>query len=312
MARKIVDPKTGARVADPSFTGMALSSGSTGSSWPEVRSQYQKGLRSAEFNRRGVPSELKNYLTGKTNKLSEDFDEPTISKGGDVRYTRTLKTIPKSDFDKKDKTVNTPMDKMPTKGANVPIPKGKLRNVSEKGDAPEFTNPSKVRTKTSAAMTGGKRGLTRATNPKGGLGAAKVRTDVKSPASSREGKLFKAYAGTTVTGDSHIGKSSTDIKSYKQDYKSQRKEYRKEGNIEGAKLTGMEVKQARQAQKFAARGESGKNKHYTDSNYRKTTGNTSRIAPDYKNSADNAANRNTMEAKLNAISAKPTNRTNMY
>ena len=42
---KIVDPKTGARVADPEFVGQKLTSGGTGTSWPEVRSKYQKGQR---------------------------------------------------------------------------------------------------------------------------------------------------------------------------------------------------------------------------------------------------------------------------
>ena len=129
---------------------------------------------------------------------------------------------------------------------------------------------------------------------------------------NREQKLHKAYAGTSVLGESHIGKTSTDIKSYKNDMKSQRREYRKEGNVEGIAATSMEVKQSRQAQRFAARGEKGKNVHFTDKNYQKTTGKTSRISPDYRNSAENAANRNTMQSKLDAISAKPKNKTSMY
>ena len=125
---------------------------------------------------------------------------------------------------------------------------------------------------------------------------------------NRQEKQFKAYAGTSVLGESHIGKTAQDLNAYKKEYKSQRKEYRKEGNAEGVAATSMEVKQARQAEKFVK----GNQTHFNDENYRKTTGKTSRIAPDYRNSAENAANRNTMQAKLNAISAQPKNKTNMY
>ena len=125
---------------------------------------------------------------------------------------------------------------------------------------------------------------------------------------NRQEKQFKAYAGTSVLGESHIGKTAQDLNAYKKEYKSQRKEYRREGNAEGVAATGMEVKQARQAEKFVK----GKQIHFNDKNYQNTTGKTSRIAPDYRKSAENAANRNTMQAKLDAISAKPKNNTSMY
>lgn len=124
----------------------------------------------------------------------------------------------------------------------------------------------------------------------------------------RQEKLFKAYAGTSVLGESHIGKTAQDLNAYKKEYKSQRREYRKEGNLEGVAATGMEVKQARQAEKFVK----GKQTHFNNPNYRKTTGKTSAIALDYRDSAQNAANRNTMQAKLNAIAAKPKNNTSLY
>lgn len=317
---KIVDPKTGARVADPSFVGASLSSGGTGTSWPEVRSQYQKGQRSAEFNRKGVPAELKSYLTGKTDKLSEDFDEPIIRSGGDVTYSRTAKNKPvvKEDNVKtSDDLIKLPVKnaKQAIKSASVKGPKTIKSRESEKPSdfiSPGVEKKSRVKTSTFAAKTGGGDGLVRSRGGSEGLGSARVvntENKLKNKAGyNRQEKQFKAYAGTSVLGESHIGKSAQDLKEYKKEYQSQRKAYRKEGNLEGVAATGMEVRQARQAERFAK----GNQTHFNDENYKKTTGKTSRIALDYRDSAQNAANRNTMQSKLDAISAKPKNNTNLY
>jgi hypothetical protein len=211
MARKIVDPKTGARVADPEFVGAKLTSGSTGSSWPEVRSQYQKGLRSAEFNRRGVDPELKSYLTGKTNKLSEDFDEPMISSGGDVRWTKTLKNPPKADF-------NPTMAKMPTK------------------------RPTKIETNKSLKGPQAKKTATQ-----GWFGDINPNT---AGTSNKQLKQFASYASKTNLGESFIAKPKTAINEYKGEMKSQRKQYIKEGNKAGVKATTADIRQARSAAKF--------------------------------------------------------------
>jgi hypothetical protein len=222
---------------------------------------------------------------------------------------------------------DAPRDPGKPSASDVKQSRGKMTPKSpvEKSN---FTDPgraNKETVKTSRALTGGGNGLVKAKNPKvatagatrsttAQLGAGRViNTENKGKLGyNREQKLHKAYAGTSVLGESHIGKTSTDIKSYKNDMKSQRKEYRKEGNTEGVAATTMEIRQSRKAENFAARGEKGKNVHFTDKNYQKTTGNPGRISNDYKKSADNAANRNTMQAKLDAISKKPTNRTNMY
>jgi hypothetical protein len=215
---KIVDPKTGARVADPDFAGAKLTSGSTGSSWPEVRSQYQKGLRSAEFNRKGLDPELKNYLTGKTNKLSEDFDEPAISSGGDVRWTKTLKTAPKADFNREDRPTNTPMAKMPTKKA--------------------------TKIETSNTLKGPKE---RKTATQGWFGDYVPST---KGASNKQLKQFASYASKTNLGESFIASPKSSIDQYKGEMKSQRKQYIKEGNKAGVKATTADIRQARSAAKF--------------------------------------------------------------
>lgn len=201
--------------------------------------------------------------------------------------------------------------------SDVKPSRGVLKSKTTDVNRPEFVAPSaqqktKTRTSTSAAMTGGGDGLVKAKNPKGGLGSARVTNTEKSSRDkmgyNRKKEQFEAYAGTSVLGESHIGKSASDINAYKKDMKSQRREYRKEGNLEGIAATSMEINQSRKAAKFAK----GNQTHFNDENYKKTTGKTSRIALDYRDSAQNAANRNTMQAKLNAVSAKPKNNTNLY
>ena len=294
---KIVDPKTGARVADPSFVGASLSSGGTGTSWPEVRSQYQKGQRSAEFNRKGVPAELKSYLTGKTNKLSEDFDEPVIRSGGDVSYTRTAKSSKMGEF--KDTPKNEKMTKMPTNKATIQTPKGKLKEmkIQEFG---EFKGPSSVttKTKTSAAMTGGGNKLVRAKNPSGSLGAARVTTEKTkaAPGYNRERKQFEAFAKPLPSGGSlNVMEDTSPVIKRAQAEASQLKSaYRKEGNREGVKMMGAEAKQLGRAAKFA------------DKMYEKGGGDyfTRDMVKGFRGSDANPANQNTIERQQKLINSR--------
>jgi hypothetical protein len=213
---KIVDPKTGARVADPSFVGASLSSGGTGTSWPEVRSQYQKGQRSAEFNRKGVPAELKSYLTGKTNKLSEDFDEPVIRSGGDVSYTRTAKSSKMGEF--KDTPKNEKMTKMATMKPTKIATGGSLKQAKPKSTATE-----------------------------GWFGDYVPST---KGVSNKQLKQFASYASKSNLGESFIASPKSSIDQYKGEMKSQRKQYAKEGNMAGVKATTADIRQARSASKF--------------------------------------------------------------
>jgi hypothetical protein len=210
---KIVDPKTGARVADPSFVGASLSSGGTGTSWPEVRSQYQKGQRSAEFNRKGVPAELKSYLTGKTNKLGEDFDEPFITSSGIVQYHRTAKTSKMGEFKDTEK-----MAKMAT------------------------MKPAKI-------ATGGslKQQKPKSTATEGWFGDYVPST---KGVSNKQLKQFASYASKSNLGESFIASPKSSIDQYKGEMKSQRKQYAKEGNMPGVKATTADIRQARSASKF--------------------------------------------------------------
>lgn len=75
------DPLTGARIADPTLIGATPKSGGTVSSWPEVRKLYQSGKLNEDFEGRTLNKEVKSYLEGKTDKLSDiEFEEPILHK----------------------------------------------------------------------------------------------------------------------------------------------------------------------------------------------------------------------------------------
>jgi hypothetical protein len=85
------DPSTGARIADPEKYGNNLvgpSGESQVSSWPVVREAYKAGKYGA---RRFTGNEFKydprveKYLKGETDILSEDIDEPMITKRTDPK-----------------------------------------------------------------------------------------------------------------------------------------------------------------------------------------------------------------------------------
>lgn len=208
---------------------------------------------------------------------------------------------------------NVELNKMSTKKPVIKTKPGRLKQLKDQEERPGFDAPgveTKTVSKTRAAMTGGGDKLVRAKNPKGNLGAARVTTESNKGkiGYNRQEKLFKSYAGTSVLDESHIGKSAQDINAYKKEMKSQRRAYRREGNLEGVAATGMEVRQARQAERFVK----GKQTHFNDENYQKTTGKTTKIAEDYRDSSQNAANRNTMQSKLAAVSARGKNNTSLY
>jgi hypothetical protein len=123
---------------------------------------------------------------------------------------------------------------------------------------------------------------------------------------NKEEKRFKAYVGKTATDDSFEGMLSKDIKKYRQEAKSIRADYRKQPDSDvksmGKAAMTSEIRQSRKAQAFAKDAEKGKTKFFTDKNYKGP------IVRDYRESSQNAANRNTMDAKLKSIGAKESKR----
>lgn len=73
------DPLTGARIADPTLVGVEPASGGKVSSWPEVRKLYKSGKLNEDLEGRTLNKDVKSYLEGKTDKLSDiEFEEPIL------------------------------------------------------------------------------------------------------------------------------------------------------------------------------------------------------------------------------------------
>jgi hypothetical protein len=134
---------------------------------------------------------------------------------------------------------------------------------------------------------------------------------------NREQALFEAKAGTSASGIDFSNMSAADIKSKKQELKQDRRDYRKSSlgsdiKLPSIKEATMDIRQARKAQTYTRKAEASKLDYFTPG-YKK---NEDKQGPNrieaFKGSMENAANRNTMKSKLDAISKKPTNRTNMY
>lgn len=190
------------------------------------------------------------------------------------------------------------MDKMPTKKAVI-TPSAKLKTKrpapAEKAD---FEYPSRNVSKmgTKAAKTGGgKSGLVRAKG-QGELGAAKAGViKTKSPVGyERERKQFEAYAG--AGGDQTKAMFKNEMKQSKQ----LGARYRAEGNAEGTEMMRQEAKQYKKAAQFAGKLAKGNNKFFERD-----------MVSSFRDSKQNAANRNTIEAKITAA-GKSANRNTLY
>jgi hypothetical protein len=209
-----------------------------------------------------------------------------------------------------------PMNKITGVKSTTKLAKGKPTKVTEKA---AFVNPPKPRSYKSE-----KSSLRNDHRLLGVDYTAKVRTNLNTgrrklyvenvqlarksapKGYNKEEKRFKAYVGKTATDDSFEGMLSKDIKKYRQEAKSIRADYRKQPDSDvksmGKAAMTSEIRQSRKAQAFAKDAEKGKTKFFTDKNYKGP------IVRDYRESTQNAANRNTMDAKLKSIGAKESKR----
>ena len=113
--------------------------------------------------------------------------------------------------------------------------------------------------------------------------------------SNKQLKQFASYASKTGLNESFIGKSKQDIGEYKNEMKSQRKSYAKEGNLAGIKSTTADIRQAKNAAKFIG------SKNPLDQpgmvkGYRKE-----QEIEAYRKGLDNAANRNTIKSQVDRL-----------
>ena len=308
MSPKTVDPKTGARIADPEKVGRESQRGMTYSSWPEMQKQYKEGKNEdvkTLFNMKSTPQEVKDYVQGKVNTLSEKYGEPVVNSVGGVQYgyNAEFNDKPVKKVDPPKETIEKMPIRKPKLGGFEP---GKLAgntNVAKK-EATAFVNPAaamKTKTKTGRALTGGGSGLKKVGNETGTLGSARAVKGTRNVAKAgykREENLFKANAQTSALGKDFSKMASGDIASYRKNLKSERRDYRKSGVDADTKqqaITGatMDIRQSRKAEKFAKKAYNANLNSF----------NPSKVA-EYKNSIDNANNRNTMAEKIKAAGQK--------
>lgn len=238
-------------------------------------------------------SQKKAYDTDKT-EYTERWNRANESSG---------RSISPYNFEKPPAEVKPPVNDR----VSVKIPKrepGKLAGYTGKKEATAFVNPSpamNTKTKTGRALTGGGGGLKKVGNETGTLGSARAVKGTRNVAKAgykREGELFKANAQTSALGKDFSNMASGDIASYRKNLKSERRDYRKSGLDADTKqqaITGatMDIRQSRKAEKFAKKAYDGKLNSFKPS----------KVA-EYKNSTDNANNRNTMAEKIKAAGEK--------
>ena len=104
--------------------------------------------------------------------------------------------------------------------------------------------------------------------------------------SNKQLKQFASYASKTDLGESFIAKPKSAINEYKNEMKSQRRQYVKEGNIAGVKATTADIRQARNASKFTS-----------SNNPLDVPG----MATGYRSEQENAANRNTIKSQVERL-----------
>jgi hypothetical protein len=248
MSPKTVDPKTGARIADPEKVGQESQKGSTYSSWPEVRKQYKEGKQDELFKRKSTTPEVRNYLEGKTDILSEDYSEPIV-RGGMTQYSYSKP----GSFNEEKKPSNDMVSKMP---------------ILKAGKAT-----------TSSKLAGGKK-------EKSSEGFFGDYVPSTKGASNKQLKQFASFASKTGLNESFIGKSKAEIGQYKDEMKSQRKSYVKEGNLAGVKATTADIRQSRNAANFVG------SKNPLD---------VPGMVTGYRKEQDNAANRNTIKSQVDRL-----------
>jgi len=151
LAPKYIDPKTGNRIADPNVYGKTVDLSPSGdvkgtySSWPEFREMYKRGdfsKRDLDLKARGAEDkyapEVMSYLSGKTNRLSEEYDEPLISS----IVTSSGERVPSYEINYKpgSKTYKSKLIQYNAQMAGVPKEvKQSIKNQNPKGGEPAFS-----------------------------------------------------------------------------------------------------------------------------------------------------------------------------
>ena len=218
-------------------------------------------------------------------KVSLSEKNQNVANIGHVTYKKPTAPAPPGGWE------DVQLDKMPTKKATLSTPKGKLRDISIQ-EFSEFEAPKmSTKNKTKRALTGGgESGLTRAGKTGGSLKAAQRVTGEKtvgSRAYKKEKQQFEAFSNPLPSGGrlDVFADTSPSIKRDQASAKGLAKEYRKEGNREGAKMMRQEASQLGKAAKFADKMyERGRGDYFTRD-----------MVKGYRSSSANPANQNTIK-----------------
>ena len=330
LTTKTTDPKTGARISDPDVYGKEVDGG-TVSSWPEVRTMYQQGKLKKTFEGRTVPKEVKSYLEGKTNTLNDkEFDEPILMKQQDVsgeytglaanlreggsRYSAMEKSFKGAGINvakSVGKKINYDMAEVPhsesnkMQGVGITTDLEYIRKKSQEDNKP--VKPSddliKLPVKTSkqavksASVKGPKTLPQRESAKKSTSGWFGDYVPSMRGVSKKDQKQFVSYASETGLGESFVDKSKKSIDEYKSEMKYQRRQYAKEGNVEGIKATTADIRQARNASKFTNSNSWLKSDPEIAAGYKANQA----AEKEYQSSNNNAANRNTIKSQLKTL-----------
>ena len=270
---------------------------------PTELADFNKKRKTADYN-----PDQPDYAYARVNKGIKDPTDPSVFQGAYKKPTAPIKPTAPNERDMP--MGRMPLNKVTSIKSRQSMAKGK-EAVTEKAD---FVSPGRnVKKKENVSMNPLAKGAyTQGSGERYVKQVAKSigKTGENNRGYNKEEKRFKAFAGTTATGDDLSGMTPGEIRDYRSKAKSARAEYRKQPDSElksmGKAAMTSEIKQSRKAEKFAKQvynleGKGGV-KFFNDKKY------GGPIIKDYKESTQNAANRNTMDAKIKAAGSKAKSR----
>ena len=303
LTPRTTDPITKARIENPDKkSGSSDSYGSTYMSWPDLRKEYKQGKHQTLINNPIMSQDIKNYMQGKTNILSENYREPKFT-NGDVQIDHQISERAEFNDVKKvqppvkkvqpivkkvEKPEEITFEKLPLlKPTKITTAKKAIVKAKEKPEPDAFVNPAKTRSYKSDKST--------LRNDHRLLGidyTAKVRTNLNTGRKklvvenvglarkgenhigyNREQRLFKAKSSTGASGQDFTDLSSKEIKGIRKDYlkkdlKSARSTSASTPEEAGKRAKNiaaakMEIKQSRGAQTYSRKMEKSNLNHFT-------------------------------------------------
>ena len=347
LTTKTTDPKTGARVADPAVYGKEVDGGKV-SSWPEVRTMYQQGkLNETMKGRRNVPSEVMNYLQGKTDVLNDkEFEEPIISRTsnssgktytdlnatlrpGGSRYAAMEKSFKGVGFEKPGPGMKVQYDmaEIPLSGSNKMQAQSMVTDLNVYRKDPEksekkIETPVKLEKMPTKAAFSSTKGNVKQLKPKADL------PKFNAPTSATK-MGHKNAMGTKGANYDDIKRAKAGVvKNTTAGYNRERKQFEAYAGAGGDQTKSMFKAEAKQSRQIGAQYRAEGNAEGVEmmrqeaKQYRKAAQFAGKVGKgtnkyfdrnmvsEFRGSKEHAANRNTMDAKIRAAGVKAANNRN--